>query len=259
MQKMKQQQCIIQSSLSDDVALKVASFLEETEVCALECCSRFWRKLCGSDCIWESLTRQRWPVLSLSNNQSSCTISQNSDPTSEVGWRGFYMKRHGEMESGASDVVKYVEQCTRSYSLEVGDYLQAIEELSTKKLGFKDVKMFLFRPKLDVLVNLVGLHYCISGLNVPREDVMEALQSCKISEREVCVRWWKLGRWFYGFRMRDESHSRWVSLADLAMAKEEEVLGVLHRGAIHEVLRVQIYFANPSCSLWSHPSTQEPC
>lgn len=69
---------------------------------------------------------------------------------------------------------------------------------------------------------------------------MEALESSKISEREVCVKWWKLGRWFYGFRMRDESHSRWVSLADLAMAREKEVLGVLHRGAVHEVLRVQI-------------------
>lgn len=87
---------------------------------------------------------------------------------------------------------------------------------------------------------------------------MDALESCKISERKVCVRWWKLGRLLYGFRMRDEAHCHWVSLADLAMAKEEQVLGVLHRGAIHEVLRVQIYFVNPTCSAWSHQSTQGP-
>lgn len=41
------------------------------------------------------------------------------------------------------------------------------------------------------------------------------------------------------------------------MAKEEEVLGVLHRGAIHEVLRVQISFVNSSSlTPWSRQSTQ---
>ncbi|KAH9683275.1 F-box domain-containing protein [Citrus sinensis] len=150
---MKQRQCIIQSCLPEDIAFKIISFLEESEVCALGCCSRFWRNLCGSDCIWESLSKQRWPLL---NNESSSV--QNSDPTSEP------------------------------------------------------------------------------------EYVAEALKSRKISDRQVCVKWWKLGRWFYGFRMRDEYHSRWVSLADLVTKKEEEVLGVLHRGAIHEVLRVQISF-----------------
>ncbi|KAH9765621.1 F-box domain-containing protein [Citrus sinensis] len=150
---MKQRQCIIQSCLPEDIAFKIISFLEESEVCALGCCSRFWRNLCGSDCIWESLSKQRWPLL---NNESSSV--QNSGPTSEP------------------------------------------------------------------------------------EYVAEALKSRKISDREVCIKWWKLGRWFYGFRMRDEYHSRWVSLADLVTKKEEEVLGVLHRGAIHEVLRVQISF-----------------
>ncbi|KAJ0035503.1 hypothetical protein Pint_25036 [Pistacia integerrima] len=241
---MKQSQCVIQSSLPDDIALKIASFLEEPGVCALGSCSRFWRNLCGSDCIWESLIRQRWPILSMFNEPSV------------TGWRKLYMKRHHEMASGTSDVVKYVEQCMRSDSLEVGDYLHAIENLNAIQLGFKDVQMFLFKPKLNVLFNLVGLHYCIFWLKMPPEIVMEALQSCKISERQVCVKWWKLGRWFYGFRMRDESRSRRVSLADLAMTKEAEVLGVLHRGAIHEVLRVQISFVNPSCTPWCCQSSQ---
>lgn len=152
------------------------------------------------------------------------------------------MNRHIEIVNGATNVVKHVERCTRSESLEVGDYLQAIEDLSIMQLGFKDVQMFLFKPSLNVLLNLVGLHYCIFWLNVPLENVAEALKSCKISDRQVCVKWWKLGRWFYGFRMQDECHSRWVSLADLVTTKDEEVLGVLHRGAIHEVLRVQISF-----------------
>lgn len=82
------------------------------------------------------------------------------------------------------------------------------------------------------------------------EYVLEALQYWKISDRQVCVKWWKLGRWFYGFRMRDESRSCSVSLADLAMAKAEEVLAVLYRGAVHEVLRVQISIADPSGTPW---------
>lgn len=82
---------------------------------------------------------------------------------------------------------------------------------------------------------------------------MEALQNSKISQRQVCVKWWKLGRLFYGFRMRDESHSRSVSLQDLALPQENEVLSVLHRGAIHEVLRVQISVFHPTRTSWSFP------
>lgn len=82
------------------------------------------------------------------------------------GWKGLYMKQHNEMATGTSDVVKYVEQCMRSDSLEVGDYLQAVEDLNAMQLGFKDVQMFLFKPKLNVLLNLVGLHYCIFWLKM---------------------------------------------------------------------------------------------
>ncbi|XVF28409.1 hypothetical protein REPUB_Repub15cG0027100 [Reevesia pubescens] len=115
--------------------------------------------------------------------------------------------------------------------------------------------MLLFKPKLNVFLNLVGLHYCLTILQVPASRVMEALQSSKISDRQVCVNWWKLGRWFYGFRMRDESHSRCVSLEDFATAKDVEVLRVLNRGAIHEVLRVQISFANSTSNLQSSQSS----
>lgn len=83
------------------------------------------------------------------------------------------------------------------------------------------------------------------------ECVTEALFSSKISDRQVCVQWWKLGRWMYGFRLRDESILRKASLKDLAMTKEQEVLDVLHRGAIHEVIRVQISAAKPVSSHWS--------
>jgi len=80
---------------------------------------------------------------------------------------------------------------------------------------------------------------------------MEAINRQKISDRQICLRWWKLGRWRNGFRLRDEAISRHASLRDLAMAREQEVLDVLHRGAIHEVLRVQILAAKPVSSHWS--------
>ncbi|XP_007035484.2 PREDICTED: uncharacterized protein LOC18603438 [Theobroma cacao] len=234
------------SSLPNDVALKIASSLEVPDLSSLGCCSRVWRDLCGSDCLWKSLVRERWPLL----NEAAL-----QDPNFK-GWRGFYKKQHKEVACRAASVVKFVEQCSLSESLEVSNYLKAIECLRSMQFGFKDVQMVLFKPKLNVLLNLVGLHYCLNCLQVPASHVTEALQSSKISDCQVCVKWWKFGRRFYGFRMRDESHSRCISLQDLATAKEEEVLGVLERGAIHEVLQVQLSIADSTSNLWSNQSPQ---
>lgn len=73
------------------------------------------------------------------------------------------------------------------------------------------------------------------------DTLKEALESKNIGGRNVCVTWWRLGRWFYGFRMRDEWHSCASTLMKLLLDEDEElVLGVLQRGAVHEVLRIQI-------------------
>jgi hypothetical protein len=37
--------------------------LKVLDLCSLGSCSQFWRDSCGSDSIWESLTKQRWPSL----------------------------------------------------------------------------------------------------------------------------------------------------------------------------------------------------
>lgn len=83
------------------------------------------------------------------------------------------------------------------------------------------------------------------------EYVMDALQGSNISERQVSIKWWKVGQWAYGFRMRDESHYRTMSLADLATNKQDDVLGVLSRGAVYEVIRVQISVAYPLSVPWT--------
>ena len=162
------------------------------------------------------------------------------------------------MELGlrARSVVKFLEACSRSESLEVGDYLKAVDTLIGTMFGFEDVQRFLFNPQMNVLINLVGVHYCLTTLGIPGDNLVEALRMHEISDRRVCVRGWKVGRRYYAFRMRDESHSRWVSLADLA-EDDEHVLGVLRRGAVHEVLRVQISVVGRPSKPWSCNSYTE--
>ncbi|KAG8370045.1 hypothetical protein BUALT_Bualt14G0076800 [Buddleja alternifolia] len=250
----------IQNSLPDDISLKIASSLQVFDLCSLGGCSRFWRELCGSDCVWEGLCKDRWGGIVVDDDNSSSSESQSHELHQEMvsnpkGWRELYISKHNEMAEKAASVINFMERNIAYESIEAGTYLKAIELLNSQQFGFKDVQMFLLKPKLNVLLNLVGLHYCIIWLGVPAEYVIEALDSGQISERQVCVQWWKLGRWFYGFRLRDELHSRNVSLGDLA-ACNEEVLGVLRRGAIHEVIRVQISPAKPASTSWSYQVAQ---
>ncbi|XP_027332546.1 uncharacterized protein LOC113847559 isoform X2 [Abrus precatorius] len=222
MQKEKLDSIPIFTSLPQDVVFKIASLLQVRDLCALGCCSRFWREHCFSDCIWESLVRNRWPLLSSFNFPSSSTRFPNFKK-----WWKLYLERHVELGVRARSVEKFLEACSLCEPLEVGDYLKAVSTLIGAKFGFEDVQRFLFNPQMNVLLNL-------------GDNLIEVLRTHEISERRVCIKWWKLGRWFYGFRMRDEPHSRWISLADLATEHDEQILGVLRRGTIHEVLVVQI-------------------
>ncbi|XP_061367960.1 uncharacterized protein LOC133310976 [Gastrolobium bilobum] len=245
----------ILSSLPEDVAIKIASLLQVRDLCALGCCSRFWRELCFSDCIWEFLVRNRWPLLASFDFPVSSSSSFTNSPNFKK-WRKLYFERHVKLGITARSVDKFLEAWTRYESLEVGDYLKAVEILNSTRFGFEDVQRFLFNPEMNVLLNLVGVHYCLTSLGVRGDNLVEALRTCEISDRHVCVKWWKVGRWYYGFRMRDESHSRWVSLAHLATEDDEHILGVLRRGTIHEVLRVQISAIGHTSIPWSCQITQ---
>lgn len=184
-----------------------------------------------------------------------------------------------EMASRASEVITYVTKWPTTLSLEAGEYLQAVETMSSMRLGFQDVELFLFKPNLSVLLNLIGLIYCIQHLkplvsclfqkkkkkpafrNIPifrfptsrniylqREQILDAFRRCGISEQLVWVKWLTLGRWSGGRRMRDEIVSRQVSLVDVVTGKEEMVLRVLQRGVVHEVLRVCISTIDLVCT-----------
>lgn len=157
------------------------------------------------------------------------------------------MMQHMEMASRASEVIAFVTEWPAALSLEASEYLHAVETMSSMRLGFQDVELFLFKPNSSVLLNLVGLIYCIKHLK-PREQVLEGMRRCGVSEQLVWVKWLTLGRWSRGRRMRDETVSRQVSLADVVTGKEETVLRVLQRGVVHEVLRVCISTVDLVCT-----------
>lgn len=53
-------------------------------MCSLGSCSRFWRELCGSDCVWECLYRERWPALDLGKDSSAQDVKTHQfDPQIE--------------------------------------------------------------------------------------------------------------------------------------------------------------------------------
>ncbi|KAH1089205.1 hypothetical protein J1N35_016462, partial [Gossypium stocksii] len=226
------------SSLPNDIALKIASSLEVPDLSSLGCCSRVWREICGSDCLWESLVKERWPLL----------YEAVKDPNFK-DWRGFYVKQHEEKKGQANSVINLVEQCSQSDSLKVTDYLHAIRCLKTMQFGFRDVQMLLLKQKLNVLLNI---------LQVPAFCITEALRNGKIVDRQVCVKWRQPGRWFYGFRIRDGYHSRCVYLEDLVTGEDDgDVLTVLERGATREFLRVQVFVVNSPSSLWSSQTSND--
>lgn len=101
---------------------------------------------------------------------------------------------------------------------------------------------------VDIPINTEQYHDVANFLTFQPSDVKQALRTCQVADRQVCVSWLKLGRWFYGFRLADEHRSRKVSLVDLVMPAGEEVLGVLNRGAVHEVFRVHITLVKPVAS-----------
>lgn len=79
------------------------------------------------------------------------------------------------MAESAKVVVDFVDSCltnniatrgSASESIEAGNYLKAMESLSSMNLGFVDVQMFLFKPDVNVLLNLIGLHYCLNWLEI---------------------------------------------------------------------------------------------
>ncbi|KAI4345473.1 hypothetical protein L6164_012597 [Bauhinia variegata] len=233
---------LTQNSLPEDVVIKIASLLQVRDLCSLSCCSRFWRELCGSDCIWESLARERWPLLACFDFPASSSSTSANAPNFKE-WRKLYIERNHKMAAGAAAAAKFLKACRpcNAKSFKVRDYLKVMEDLRALKFGFKDVQLLFFKPRIDVLLNMIGLHYCQACLEIPSDHLVEALEACEISDRHVYIKWFKDVPRRYERCMMWERNSHWISLADLAAVGVEHILGVFHQGdAACEVFRVVI-------------------
>ncbi|KAI4303208.1 hypothetical protein MLD38_038866 [Melastoma candidum] len=228
-------------SLPEDVFLKIASHLQESDVCALGICSRFCRESCSCDSLWERFARRRWPSWRISFRGSSPLAGPSGE-----GWRHLYIKRHNEVADKARSMVRSVEESLyTSQSVKIGLYKKIMAELKSLELSFVDVKMLLLKPKYSAALHLVSLHYCFTFLKVPVEDMVQAVVDNQISEGQVCVRWSTRGRLLFGFHMRDESHSLVVSLHEVASSQGHRVLQLLTPGAVREVMRIHIIPLEP--------------
>uniref|UniRef100_A0A0D9WFU3 F-box domain-containing protein n=1 Tax=Leersia perrieri TaxID=77586 RepID=A0A0D9WFU3_9ORYZ len=261
------------ADLPGDIAISVASRLQEADVCALGGCSRSWRRACDADCVWEALFRRRWPfaaTAAAAEGSSGGQVGKEGrtrlimscsfipiliSPFNSLldwhisaidrGWKSLYINHHRKTAAAISDVAEFVENSLRNGSLEAEYYLKAIATLaSMRDVGFIDVQFFLLSRNQSAIINLIGLHYSIASLNIPPHEVHKALQARKVEERKVCVSLYKLGRWFYGFRLPDESESHEISLSELTMLEGAVILAILKRGAVHEVFRLQVFREN---------------
>lgn len=77
------------------------------------------------------------------------------------------MVKHQDMARKANLIAEYLEKESFSESIDVGDYMKATEDLQAMHFSFKDVELLLFKPKFNVLLNLVALHHCIVQLELP--------------------------------------------------------------------------------------------
>ncbi|KAI5084447.1 hypothetical protein GOP47_0000616 [Adiantum capillus-veneris] len=232
----------------DDVSQNIIGLLPVWDVCSLAACSRHWRILCSSNFVWYSLYKKRWSLENMKNSRAQDSLKyQHSNhssmilnPASPISWQAEYIYLHRQMVLGAASVIDYVKERACFDSMEVADYQKAMNLLSSSGLQCLDVEIFLLVPKLSVLINLLGLHYCLTHLKMKEKEAREALSRNKVGERQVCLRWWSLGGWTNGFRRHDEMHMRISSLLTLAELEPPSFLEVIDRGTLHEVLRVQI-------------------
>lgn len=84
----------------------------------------------------------------------------------QVG-KSFYIELHKVMADRATQIAHFVNEHSKSqHSLEGAYYLRAVGELCLMGLSFRDIQLFFFNSKQNVLLNLIGLHYCLFCLGI---------------------------------------------------------------------------------------------
>lgn len=72
------------------------------------------------------------------------------------------MEKHG----GIKRKMASLGECLSCCPIKVEIYLKALEDMKSMQLAFKDIQMLFLKPEINVLFNLIGLHYCIRHLGV---------------------------------------------------------------------------------------------
>ena len=81
-------------------------------------------------------------------------------------------------------------------------------------------------------------------------DITNVIQEHNIAWKDVCVRWWSMGGMSTtGFRLKDHLHIENITLVQLMEEKHLGLFAILEKGAVYEIMRVQIS-ANFNSSAW---------
>ncbi|XP_047313530.1 uncharacterized protein LOC124916807 [Impatiens glandulifera] len=213
-------------SLPDDIVLKIVNLLQFSDVCSLSSCCRALKNLCGLDSVWLDLCNDRWPNLEIvqntlgSLNNGELPVIISADDAVLKGWKEFYIYKHMEISMQSQIVIGSMKYDSNEF-VKVKHYQTTMEKLWRFEFEFKDVEIFFFKPNLSGIINLVGLHYCIDCLEIPCDELIEALSRNKIIDRDVIARWWKYGEHFQdileGFD--NEFYFHGVSLEDIALSE----------------------------------------
>ncbi|KAJ3678031.1 hypothetical protein LUZ60_001834 [Juncus effusus] len=208
-----------------ELILHVVSFLNAFDVCSLRSCSKTLNEICNSDSVWKELYMKRWPD---HYSQIMCTKPEGMKILSP--WKATYISKHKEIYTAIYNHLIHVEeQLIESNSLGIRIYNATIDGLRYLKVGFEDVCSVLFRRKLHVLENLIGLHYSFLFLQVSVENLRNALSCYQLLDRELTVYWALTTPSGYMFFWPMEDYFLTLSLAEI-IDGEEAILYFLQSG-----------------------------
>lgn len=92
------------------------------------------------------------------------------------GWKTAYSKEHKHQEAFICNMLATHSKIFTSYMLATVtesepllhfQYLRAINDMECLKLGFEDIYLYFFRKDINVVFNLLGLHYSYFHLGLP--------------------------------------------------------------------------------------------